>query len=179
MTELIDWHIPQEGTTELTFIHGVFPLELIQPRMEDARCSPRFLSFRHGAIKPFIFAQRDILHFLEGRKLKHRTSEARCSPRFLSFRHGAIKPFIFAQRDILHFLEGRKLKHRTSEVSSNHFVPTDRKVDSQRFSLPPVQLQRYAHNIAKSILYRLEYTLELFSESSIIHEGDVEVDSNE
>ena len=40
-----------------------------------ARCSPRFLSFRHGAIKPFIFAQRDILHFLEGRKLKHRTSE--------------------------------------------------------------------------------------------------------
>jgi hypothetical protein len=40
-----------------------------------SRCSPRFLSFRHGAIKPFIFAQRDILHFLEGRKLKHRTSE--------------------------------------------------------------------------------------------------------
>ena len=62
----------------------------------------------------------------------------RCSPRFLSFRHGALKPFIFAQRDILLFLEGRKLKHRTSESWSNHFVPTDRKVDSQRFPLPPV-----------------------------------------
>jgi len=37
----------------------------------DSRCSPRFLSFRHGATKPFIFAQRDILHFLEGRKLKY------------------------------------------------------------------------------------------------------------
>eukprot|EP00985_Skeletonema_marinoi_P014171 scaffold7133_cov119-Skeletonema_marinoi.AAC.1 len=41
----------------------------------DPHCSPRFLSFRHRALKPLIFAQRDILLFLEGRKLKHRTSE--------------------------------------------------------------------------------------------------------
>jgi len=93
----------------------------------------------------------------------------RCSPRFLSFRHGALKPFIVAQRDILLFLEGRKLKHRTSESWSNHFVPTDRKVDSQRFPLPPVC--HYLDSLWYQpiwILYWLECTPELFSESSLM-----------